>query len=175
MCPPWVVYMPCTHAMLRQARSGQPSVRRAAAHEGAALSVTPAGRPAVWRGVGRRAAPRTAGHPSRGRDTCGSEGQPPAAEALVRWPPEGPAARILLPPVPLVVQAPARRGCHRPITARAPHGARGPAAASPVPRRAGPARASAAAACAPSCHQARGRRRRCRRRRRRHRLQRQRR
>ena len=26
------------------------------------------------RGVGRRAAPRTAGHPSRGRDTCGSEG-----------------------------------------------------------------------------------------------------
>ena len=75
------------------------------------------------RGVGRRAAPRTAGHPSRGRDTCGSEGQPPAAVAPVRWPPEGPAARILLPPVPLVVQAPARRSCRRPITARAPHGA----------------------------------------------------
>ena len=41
------------------------------------------------RGVGRRAAPRTAGHPSRGRDTCGSEGQPPAtgprALATRRW------------------------------------------------------------------------------------------
>ena len=110
------------------------------------------------RGVGRRAAPRTAGHPSRGRDTCGSEGQPPAAVAPVRWPPEGPAARILLPPVPLVVQAPARRSCRRPITARAPHGARDPAAVPPAPRRAGPARASAAAACAPSRHQARERR-----------------
>ena len=54
------------------------------------------------RSVGRRAAPRTAGRPWRGRDTCGSEGQPPAAVAPVRWPPEGPAARILLPPVPLV-------------------------------------------------------------------------
>ena len=43
--------------------------------------------------MGQRAAPRTAGHPERGRDTCGSEGQPPATEALVRWPPEGPAAR----------------------------------------------------------------------------------
>ena len=52
--------------------------------------------------MGRRAAPRTAGRPWRGRDTCGSEGQPPATVALVRWPPEGPAARILLPPVPLV-------------------------------------------------------------------------
>ena len=47
MCVPWVVYMPCTHAMLRRARSGQPSVRRAAALEGAVQSVTSAGRPAV--------------------------------------------------------------------------------------------------------------------------------
>ena len=35
-----------------------------------------------WRGVGRRAAPRTAGHPSRGRDTCGSEGRSPPRRAL---------------------------------------------------------------------------------------------
>ena len=35
------------------------------------------------RGVGRRAAPRTAGHPSRGRDTCGSEGRSPPRQALV--------------------------------------------------------------------------------------------
>jgi hypothetical protein len=34
------------------------------------------------RGVGRRAAPRTAGHPSRGRDTCGSEGRSPPRRAL---------------------------------------------------------------------------------------------
>ena len=36
------------------------------------------------RGVGRRAAPRTAGHPSRGRDTCGSEGRSPPRRALPR-------------------------------------------------------------------------------------------
>ena len=35
------------------------------------------------RGVGRRAAPRTAGHPSRGRDTCGSEGQFPPRRAML--------------------------------------------------------------------------------------------
>ena len=58
------------------------------------------------RSVGRRAAPRTAGRPWRGRDTCGSEGQPPATVAPVRWPPEGPAARILLPPVPLATFRP---------------------------------------------------------------------
>ena len=36
------------------------------------------------RGVGRRAAPRTAGHPSRGRDTCGSEGRSPPRRAMLR-------------------------------------------------------------------------------------------
>ena len=35
------------------------------------------------RGVGRRVAPRTAGHPSRGRDTCGSEGQFPPRRAML--------------------------------------------------------------------------------------------
>ena len=35
------------------------------------------------RGVGRRAAPRTAGHPSRGRDTCGSEGRSPPRRAML--------------------------------------------------------------------------------------------
>ena len=34
------------------------------------------------RGVGRRAAPRTAGHPSKGRDTCGSEGRSPPRRVL---------------------------------------------------------------------------------------------
>ena len=34
------------------------------------------------RGVGQRAAPRTAGRPERGRDTCGSEGRSPPRQAL---------------------------------------------------------------------------------------------
>ena len=34
------------------------------------------------RSVGQRAAPRTAGHPERGRDTCGSEGRSPPRQAL---------------------------------------------------------------------------------------------
>ena len=117
------------------------------------------------RGVGRRAAPRTAGHPSRGRDTCGSEGRSPPRRALSTALATRRAcclkARRRCPSSP-IPRSPvlSRRPQGPPVSVPAPP-ASGPchhAGVPPVPRCAGPARASAAAACAPSCHQARGRR-----------------